>query len=442
MRRGRLSPRPSRLAAGAVAGGLAIGMLVLPVATAPSAWAADTCESVDVDTVEGEAPEGNETADRLRLDDVHAWLESRGLGLGEGTRIAVVAGGVRPQAGLPVLPTASSLVGRELEMYEGTAIAGLAAGAAEEGLHVGVAPGAQVLDARVMDSFAGGEGGLYDFNEVATVAMLGALATTDVDIVAMPFPLPSSPELERAVQALLDRDVIVVAAAGDRPGSEEEPLAEEYGDTESQEGADGEGSTEAPSGFSPREDAVEDAFPAGYRHPLLLSVSSTALSGPAEQYVLPNSGIDVVAPTEGAVTYALNDQLCVLGTPRSAWATGTVAGVLALVRSAHPDDTPRQVVARLLETATGGADPAPGSRLSGRGVVQPFQAVTLPLRPARDGRVASSQSRDRTEAAPVPEDEPDLLAGTRRNAVWWGLLGGGALLVAVVLRPLITRRRG
>lgn len=439
MRRGRLSrgsSRPSRLAALAVAGGLAGGLLVLPVATAPSAWAADSCESVDVDTVEGDAPEGNESADRLRLDDVHAWLESRGLGLGDGTRIAVVAGGVRPQPGLPVLPTASSLVGRELEMYQGTAIAGLAAGAAEEGLQVGVAPGAQVLDARIMDSFAGGEGGLYDFNPTATVAMLDALATTDVDIVAMPFPLPRSDELEAAVRRLLDQDVIVVAAAGDRPGTEEEPLAEVYGDTE------GEESTEAPSGFSPREDAVEDAFPAGYRHPLLLSVSSTALSGPAEASVLPNSGIDVVAPTEGAVTYALNDQLCVLDTPRSAWATGTVAGVLALVRSAHPDDSPRQVVARLLETATGGPDRAPGSTLSGRGVVQPFQAVTLPLRPARDGRVASSQSRDRTEAAPVPEDEPDLLAGTRRNAVWWGLLGGGALLVAVVLRPLVTRRRG
>lgn len=419
------------------AGGLACTVLALPVATAPSAWAADSCESIALDTEAGEPPEENEVGDRLRLDDVHAWLEARGLGLGDGTRVAVVAGGVKPQAGLPVQPTASSLVGREIEMYQGTAIAGLVAGGEEEGLQLGAAPGAEVLDARIMDSFAGGEGGLYDFNPTATVAMLGALATTNVDIVVMPFPLDgTTPELERAVRTLLDQDVIVVAAAGDRPGSEEEPLAESYLEPE------GEEESEAPSGFSPPEDAADDAFPAGYDHPLLLSVSSTALSGDPQEVVLPNSGIDLVAPTEGAVTYALNDTLCVLDRPASAWATGTVAGVLALVRSAHPDDTPRQVVARVLETATGGEDPAPGNRLSGRGVVQPFQAVTAPLRPARDGTVASSQSRDRTEAAPVPQDDPDLLAGTRRNAVWWGLLGGGALLVAVVVRPLVTRRRG
>ncbi|GAA4685846.1 S8/S53 family peptidase [Nocardioides nanhaiensis] len=439
MRRDQQLSRPGgrrRGLAAVAAGGLACTLLALPVATAPSAWAADSCESIALDTEPGEPPEENEVGDRLRLDDVHAWLEARGLGLGDGTQVAVVAGGVKPVPGLPVVPTASSLVGREIEMYEGTALAGLVAGGEEEGLQVGVAPGAEVLDARIMDSFAGGEGGLYDFNATATVAMLGALATTDVDVVAMPFPLPDSPELQRAVRTLLDRDVIVVAAAGDRPQAEEEPLAEDYLESE------GEGETEAPSGFSPREDAVADAFPAGYDHPLLLSVSSTAFSGDPQQFVLPNSGIDLVAPTEGAVTFALNDTLCVLDTPGSAWATGTIAGVLALVRSAHPDDTPRQVVARVLETATGGEDPAPGNRLSGRGVVQPFQAVTAALRPARDGEVASSQSRDRTEAAPVPQDDPDLLAGTRRNAVWWGLLGGGALLVAVVVRPLVTRRRG
>ena len=36
--------------------------------------------------------------------------------------------------------------------------------------------------------------------------------------------------------------------------------------------------------------------------------------------------------------------------------------------------------------------------------------------------------------------QPDVLAATRRHAVWWGLLGGGALLVAVVLRPVLSRR--
>jgi membrane-anchored mycosin MYCP len=41
--------------------------------------------------------------------------------------------------------------------------------------------------------------------------------------------------------------------------------------------------------------------------------------------------------------------------------------------------------------------------------------------------------------APVPSD--DLLAGTRDDAVWWGLVGGGVLLLALILRPMLARRR-
>jgi membrane-anchored mycosin MYCP len=41
----------------------------------------------------------------------------------------------------------------------------------------------------------------------------------------------------------------------------------------------------------------------------------------------------------------------------------------------------------------------------------------------------------------VPKEPKDVLASTRKNAVWWGLVGGGVLLLALVLRPVLARRR-
>ncbi len=41
----------------------------------------------------------------------------------------------------------------------------------------------------------------------------------------------------------------------------------------------------------------------------------------------------------------------------------------------------------------------------------------------------------------APEPEPDPLAGALDDARWWGLVGGGALVVALLARPLLARRR-
>ena len=52
----------------------------------------------------------------------------------------------------------------------------------------------------------------------------------------------------------------------------------------------------------------------------------------------------------------------------------------------------------------------------------------------------SAAARDTTPAV-APEPEPDPLAGASDDAVWWGLLGGGVLVVALLLRPVLARRR-
>jgi len=79
--------------------------------------------------------------------------------------------------------------------------------------------------------------------------------------------------------------------------------------------------------------------------------------------------------------------------------------------------------------------------LTDHGIIQPLEALTRPLKPGEDGELVTSEVRDRDKMpVAVPESEPDLLASTRDNAAWWGLLGGGALLVAMVLRPLTGQR--
>lgn len=45
------------------------------------------------------------------------------------------------------------------------------------------------------------------------------------------------------------------------------------------------------------------------------------------------------------------------------------------------------------------------------------------------------------EQAPVAREKVDPLATVRENAIWWGIAGGGALGLALVLRPLFARRK-
>jgi membrane-anchored mycosin MYCP len=80
--------------------------------------------------------------------------------------------------------------------------------------------------------------------------------------------------------------------------------------------------------------------------------------------------------------------------------------------------------------------------LVGAGEVQAFQALTRPIEMDEEGTVLSAgEVVDEPQVLRVPDEPEDVLASTRENAVWWGLVGGGALLLALVLRPVLARRR-
>ena len=216
--------------------------------------------------------------------------------------------------------------------------------------------------------------------------------------------------------------VVVVAASGDRPAAGA-AFSSDFDDPPATD-----------------EDAATLFFPAGY--PGVVAVNATGAGDPsgALASVVKNSRTTVAAPAYDAVSYGLNGHTCVVQPTSTGAAAGVVAGVLALVWQRFPKDVAAQVVSRLVNTADGTTDdPTP---LTGAGVVQPYEALTRPLAPSTSGQVERTVVQaDSDTRATAPEPAADLLASTRENAVWWGLIGGGLLVVALMLRPVLARRR-
>ena len=119
--------------------------------------------------------------------------------------------------------------------------------------------------------------------------------------------------------------------------------------------------------------------------------------------------IDVAFPTNG-----------------TSFASAFVAGVAALVRSAHPGLSPAQVVTRIEATAHGPAGPG-----TGYGLVDPVRSVTAVLS-AESG--AASTGAASTGAAAVP-------ARTGTVAVIAGSFGLVVVVAAAVLAVFAVRRR-
>lgn len=441
---------------------LVSGLVVAAVATAgvvatsgPARAGPEGCEGGAVGDRLGDAVTlVSEPMEQLGIEDLQRSLRRQGIDAGEGTTVAVVDDGVQAQPGIPLVgadptPVAST---RRVVDYHGTAVASIIAGVLRSGGGpVGVAPAAAIYDERVYDAAASG----VDGEPVMTVSSDGVAAGVEhlaaqvraglrIDIVNVSLAVPDTGRLRRAVRSLTAQGVIVVAATGNRPSD--------------QTSATGDARTTYPSQFAgppqPGEDAADAVFPAGYArtNPLVVAVNSTVAAGEDPTVaVLLNSATDVAAPSgaevdgTASVAYALNGTTCLLpATPTTSFAAAAVSGVLAVLRSARPEDTPRQLVTRLEATASGlsPVPGVPGDKLTGYGVVQPLAAVQRRLTIRRDGTLVRTVTPvSRVRPADVPVAAPDVLRGTRHRSLWWGLAGGGLLLVAAVLRPLLGRRR-
>lgn len=435
---GRPAWRPDWPVGGLAGAAVTAGLVVL--GPAPAYAVGDACESVTApDTPVDQRPSRSGPVLDLRIDEVQERIARSGRTPGQGAVVAVLDNGISDRIGVRLR---GGTPPRELTDWHGTAMAGVIAGPDDDGRVVGFAPGAELVDVRIYDSLDP-DPGEVDLSPDGVAAGLRYLvdnhAALQTDIAVVPLPVSRTDEMDAAIEALERRDVIVVAASGDRPTQEADPLFAEHGGLD--EESDG-----PPAG----EDAAGDAWPAGYDNGNVVAVAAAAPDGAdSVDIVLRNSAIDVAAPTLGLVGYGRNGAPCVVPhaggqaiAPGSAFAAAEVAGVLALLETAYAGETAEQLIARLYASATGTSTVTANNLLTGHGIVQPLEALRRPLQPARNGTLPTADVRDRDSSpVAVPEAEPDLLADTRDDAVWWGLLGGGALVVAMVLRPVLARRR-
>jgi type VII secretion-associated serine protease mycosin len=287
----------------------------------------------------------------------------------------------------------------------GTAIAGLiAAKGGGPNNALGIAPRAKLLSVRTTATSEGSYA-----NDVAAGIRWAADNGAKVINLSLGSGAPSPTETE-AVGYALSKDVVVVAAAGNRD-----------------QGAD------------------EIDSPADI--PGVVAVGSTGRDGSVYRDSAAGPELGVVAPGEQMVTTgsrrAGKNTGYVVPTGTSE-ATAVVSGVVALIRSKYPALRAADVVNRLVRTADDlgppGRDPD-----SGFGRVNPVRALTEAV-PETGVNPLGQQPAAASEAAGAPPGNSGI-----RPRSWWrtrillllaGLTVVAILLLAVPVAAVVRRRRG
>ncbi|MEU5961262.1 type VII secretion-associated serine protease mycosin [Micromonospora parva] len=335
------------------------------------------------------------------------------LATGVGVTVAVVDSGVdraHPQLAGRVLAGADLLDpggdGRRDCAGHGTGVASIIAAAPRPGVAFrGLAPGARILPVRVSEQqvVQGRESGRTVSADEFARAIRWAV-DHGADVVNLSVVLyADDPEVRAAVRYAVDRNVVLVAAAGNLHDS---------GD--------------------PR------PFPAGYDG--VLGVGAIGADGGRATFSQTGPYVDLVAPGSEVLTAAPGaGHHRVEGT---SYAAPFVAATAALLREYRPELTAAQVAERIIATA----DPAPGAGHGGgygAGVLNPYRAVTETSggRPAGAVPVAALAD-DRADPAQLARQTRRAVARDRALLVG-AVVGMTALTVALlaVVVPRGSRRR-
>jgi serine protease AprX len=344
---------------------------------------------------------------------------------GQGVTVAVLDSGITRDADL-VQPTDRILasvnfadpLGRLADPGgHGTHVAGTIAGngTRSNGQYIGIAPGANLVDVRVLDANGNGR--------VSSV-VLGIQWALDhraqYNIRVLNLSLGAQPPatyrldpMAAAAEIAWLRGLVVVAAAGNSGGAPDSPGADPYvitvGATDDQAtatvGDDLLGWFSAygtPVGSTPKPDIVAP----GRR------IVSLRAPGSTLDRLLPDR---VVTASNGATYFRLTG---------TSMATGVVSGVVALLLQQQPALTPDQVKAVLTGTArafgpTSGVSPNPAA--SGAGSIDAYMAVTGGTRsPANRGhRPADPTARS---VYPAVYGRPLAWLNPQANGIAWSLL--------------------
>ncbi|WP_420870188.1 type VII secretion-associated serine protease mycosin [Micromonospora globbae] len=330
----------------------------------------------------------------LRINEAHSISE------GDGVIVAVPDTGVdlHPDLRNNVLPGADMVEGgsgdgRRDRDSHGTSMAGLIAahGRTNGRGALGVAPRAKILP--IFDSPHNGTG-----SPDALASSIDFAISHGADVISISAVAGASPRLQRALSHARDADVVVVAAAGNRPEdtSVRYPAAEE--------------------GVI----AVGGIDRQGRR-------ASVSVTGPL---------LDVAAPAVDIYSTS-HDGKYSKGTGTSS-ATAIVAGAVALIRSKYPHLPAREVVHRLTATAVDKGPPGRDDEY-GYGVIDIVAALTADVPPLGfESATASAPAGDGPSApAAAPGDE----AASDRAATVRGLVTLGVIVAAGVTWTIVVRRR-
>ena len=372
-------------------------------------------------------------------------------GTGQGQIVAVIDTGVNPGPAFPRLRGGGDFVAARDGLSDcdahGTLVAGIIAASGADGGYTGVAPGVEVVSIRQSSSVfrsvstagttpdgsegpveaevGGGVGTLSSLARAVRAAAdsgAGVINISEVACVPAGTALADQPLGAALRYAAVDRDVVVVAAAGNtgsgcREQNPERPDPAEVDD----------------DGWA----AVRTVATPAWYDGLVLTVAAVDERGVPADFSLRGPWVDVAAPGVGLRSVGADGaghaDRVVRADGEIAPLTGTsfaapyVAGVAALVRQAHPELDARQVIARIERTAL----PAAGGHdfAIGHGVVDPVAAVTA---------VAPGVRPD-PRSAPLSEvSAPQGPAGPGVG----GIVAAGALTLAAVavVVAMLTRR--
>ena len=377
----------------------AVAAAVLAVLVAPAPARAAVCDTA--------APAKAQVFKGTPFEDaVYAPTRLAPLATGKGIRVAVIDSGVdatHPQLRGQVLNGADFLHndpnGKQDCVGHGTAVASLiaAAPAADTGFQ-GLAPGARIVPIRISEQTeidgkaVGDRGSPAQFAEAIDFAVQQA----HVQVINLSLVMTSPNQLvDAAVHRAIDAGVVVVAAAGNH-------------------GEDGDNVKTWPAAI-PGVIAVAAVGPDGTR---------ASFSQRGDFLAISAYGVNVTVANRGSGN--VSDQ----GTSFSA---PFVAATAALLLERFPGIGPDAVLRRLQATA----DPAPGGeREYGKGLLNPYRALTETLGPATRAPVAPQVMHPNDPAAAARADRRER---SQQLALWFAAAGAG-LVVLLAAAALIVRR--
>ena len=336
---------------------------------------------------------------------------------GEGVTVAVIDSGVAVNQWLPDV-TSTQIAGNAEAQDLPTLVAGLIGGRSGPGRvePLGIAPGVRIVSVKVYDGADAGEDGQTLTPDNIARGIEEAVNEGANVVHVSPASFAGSDALRASVARAIRSGVVVVAAIGERP-LEDQPGFDEYGTYTEGENV--------------------RTFPAAYPGVLGVGVGNAdgAFKGEAD---VSSDAIDVVAPIAETVSTTTNGSTCVVDVGTTAFAAGEVSGLAALLVAKYPKYNPAQIAAVIMETASGTtADLSP---IDGAGRIQPNEAMTRQLRINREGTIIRAQQQmDQPPAVAPSGPDENPFPGMRRSLTWWGVLAGGGLLLALLIRPLLRR---